>query len=309
MIKQKTSLLAILLLISLSGNIFLFFLLRQYDDSINFSSLKEQYPFLSSRAFMNHSDLITNFLPLRKQIHTIADPYKDTFAMYFEYLPTGTSVGIHEDSEFTPASLLKVPVVMAYYYKRERLGMDRDADVQIQKSQLDSHYGDLYKKGAGYTINLGDAVAYTLQQSDNTASLILADQFNDDDFAYVYEGLDIPMAVKDNSPIITAQQYTSVLKALYFASILNKEDSEHILDLLSRTRFKNMLPSGVPASVPVAHKIGLIDKEIYQDCGIVYVPHRSYSLCMISKSDKKTAQKRMQKISQTVYNYVAGYKN
>ncbi len=70
--------------------------------------------------------------------------------------------------------------------------MKEDPTVAIQPKELNSRFGDLYKKGAGYKINLGDAVKLALQQSDNTASLILADQISEDDFQFVYDGLDIP---------------------------------------------------------------------------------------------------------------------
>ena len=96
------------------------------------------------------------------------------------------------------------------------------------------------------------------------------------------------------------------MKSLYFGSVLNNDDSELILSILTHTEFTNLLPSGVPKVIPIAHKIGLVNGEIYQDCGIVYVPQKPYSLCMVSKSDQKTAQTRMHEISAMVYQYVAG---
>lgn len=272
---------------------------------------QQKYPLLSSRAVNPKygNDLIVNFLPLREQIHKTVDPYSDSYALYFEYLPTGTTIGINEDKEFTAESLLKVPVVMSYFHKKEQLGITTDPTVQIQQKEVNSKFGDLYKKGAGYSINLADAVALALQKSDNTASLVLADQISQADFTFVYDGLDIPETTDKNTPIITAQEYASILKALYFGSVLTNDDSEKILDLLTKTDFNSLLPSGVPQGVPVAHKIGLVNTQIYEDCGIVYLPQRPYILCMVSKSDVKTAQQRMHTISKMVYDYVSGLKN
>jgi len=250
------------------------------------------------------NDLLVNFLPLRQQIHKIVDPYADSFAIYFEYLPTGTTIGINEDHNFTAESLLKIPVVMAYLHKKERLGIKVDPTVKLLPSELNSKFGDLYKKGAGYQINLSDAVKLAIQKSDNTASLVLADQISNDDFQFVYDGLDIPEMVEGKTPIITAQEYSSVLKALYFGSVLSNDDSQYILSLMTNTDFHDLLPSGVPKDVPIAHKIGLVDGEIYEDCGIVYYPNRPYILCMVSKSDQKTARQRMHDISKMVYDYV-----
>ena len=299
--------LCILLLISLGANFFLLQHMLQ-TDSQAVTTLRKQYPLLAVRA-RNPSytnNLVVNFLPLRQAIHKQVDPYGDSFAVYFEYLPTGTTIGVNEDHDFTAESLLKVPVVMAYFHKKELLNMTADPTVQIQQKELNSKFGDLYKKGAGYKINLAQAVKLALQNSDNTASLVLADQITEDDFRFVYDGLDIPeMVTGKKMPIITTQEYSSVLKALYFASVLNNEDSETILSLLTQTDFNDMLPSGVPSGIPVAHKIGLVNGEIYQDCGIVYVPQKPYSLCLVSKSDQKTARQRMHALSKMVYDYVA----
>lgn len=301
-----------ILFVSLIGNFFLFF--RNPSSGIaNIADLKKQYPLIAQRALLRQNsntsnDLITNILPLRTEIHKIIDPYKDSFALYFEYLPTGTSIGINEDSEFTPASLLKVPVVMAYYYKKERLGLIMAPMVTLTPSELNTRFGDFYKKGAGQSVSLDEAAKLAIEKSDNTASLVLADYISDDDYRYVQEGLDIPLDLKGKAPIITAQQYSSILKALYISSILNKDDSQEILDLLSHTDFHDMLPSGIPDGVTVAHKIGLIDEQIYNDCGIVYVPRRPYLLCMISQSDSTTAKSRMKMVSKTIYDYVAGYR-
>jgi beta-lactamase class A len=297
----------VLLVGSLISNIFLWQELQQ-SSSQKLSQLKQQYPFLSSRALNpNYTGaLIVNFLPLRQQIHKEVDPYSKDFAIYFEYLPTGTTIGINEDREFTAESLLKVPVVMAYFHRKEVNNITTDPTVQIQQKELNASFGDLYKKGAGYSINLGDAVKLALQKSDNTASLILADHISQSDFDFVYAGLDIPEALDKNSPIITAQEYVSILKALYFGSVLNNDDSEYILSLLTKTDFNNLIPSGVPSTILVAHKIGLVNKEIYEDCGIVYLPQKPYALCMVSKSNAKVAQQRMYNLSHMVYQYVAG---
>jgi beta-lactamase class A len=299
----------VLFSLSLIGNFFLFSIWHKGTDAVQVNFAEKNYPFLSRRAATGtiHNDILTNFVPLRKQLRELVGSYNDEFAFYFEYLPTGTSIGIHEDDEFTAASLLKVPVVMAYYHKKETENITQDPVVTIMPKELDEHFGDLYKKGAGAQISLGEAAKIALQQSDNTASFILADNISNDDFKFVYEGLDIEFTVLEDSPVITAQQYTSILKSLYFSSILNRDDSQEILDLLTNTRFKDMLPGPIPDDIPVAHKIGLINKQIYQDCGIVYLPKRPYTLCMISKSDRPTAEQRMQAVSKVVYEYVAAY--
>lgn len=305
-IVMKLKVFIFLFILSITGNIIYFF--RSNHDAMPVEvSLQNQYPLLSLLSIDPYyqDDLIINFLPLRQQIHSETAPFANSFAMYFEYLPTGTAIGINGMQEFMAESLLKLPVVMAYYHEKERLHILSDPTVTITQSELNNRFGDLFKKGAGYQINLGTAVTLALQKSDNTASLIIADHITSEDFNYVYEGLDIPETLDGRSPTTTTQEYASILKALYFQGMLNNNDSEKILNMLTKTDFSDLLPAGVPSNIRVAHKIGVLTNQIYSDCGIVYVPSRPYILCMVSESNYTVARSRMILISKTVYDYIS----
>lgn len=259
--------------------------------------------YLSPRAYNYPNDLLLNFLPLRTSLREKLAEYGDTFALYFEYLPTGTSININAQEEFHAVSLLKVPVVMAYYRQKERTG-ENDRMVTIKEDQLDQSFGELWKKGAGQSISLDEAARLALTASDNTALRILTDNIDVVDFEYVYEGLDIDLKEKEGGIVLSAKQYSSILKALHFSALLSKEHSEKILSHLSRTDFNEMLPAGVPNDIEIAHKIGILRDDLYLDCGIVYIPNRPYLVCMMSESTEEDAKKRMKAVSQEIYTYI-----
>lgn len=265
-----------------------------------------KYKYLSPRILQEyHNDILINFLPLRNRLKEVTAPWQNSFGLYFEYLPSGTSIGINEKNEFPAASLFKVPVVMAYYHKKERLGQTNDPIVTIQEGQIDKEFGQLWKKGPGTQINLKDAVRLAITESDNTAVVVIGDQLTQEDFEPIYEGLDIDLQVTDKGSIITAKHFSSILKALYFSSVLSKEDSNEILNLMTKTKFNDMLPAGIQSNIPVAHKIGILKNQEYTDCGIVYEPKRPYLLCMISAGDEAEARERMKIVSNTIYEFVS----
>ena len=304
-LRYKSHILTIFLLLSLSVNILLFTL---WKSSLSQDHIQlNRYPFLLSqsiyRSYLNNH--VVNFLPLRQQIDKEVKPYSDTFALYFEYLPNSTNFNVNGDEEFSAESLLKVPVVMAYYHMKENVGITQDPTVAIRTNELNNKFGDLYKKGPGYKINLADAIKLALQKSDNTASLVIADQVSNYDFDYVYDGLGINEMTIKNSPVITPEEYANILKALYFSSILNNDDSEKILEILTKTDFSDMLPAGIPKNISIAHKIGVAPGKLYSDCGIVYVPMHPYILCMVSESGLLPARERMKKISTMIYAYIS----
>lgn len=315
--KRKHLLLSLVCLLSVTMNIYLvayYFLNRSLvDQSYFISQQQKKYPLLATRILNeNPVDVLINFLTLRSDLTNETAPWGDNFGVYFEYLPTGTSININGTSQFHAASLFKTPVVMAYYHTKERLHETNDPIATIEPQDLDNQFGDLWKKGAGYKLPLSEVVKIALEDSDNTAAKILVRYIGTVDFEAVYQGLDINLDVDKQGAVLTPKSYSSILKALYFSSVLNKDDSQIILNYLSNTSFPDKLEAGIPNGVTVAHKIGDFNlndsdrsNDVYSDCGIVYVPRRPYLLCMISRTDEQTARVRMQDISKIIYDYIS----
>ncbi len=281
-------------------------------DNNSFESQEKKYPLLSKRILNEFpNDILISFLDLRTELAKQTEPYGQDFGFYFEYLPTGTSIGINSTNEFYAASLFKVPVIIAYYKSLERTNSMNDfsKEVTVEKDDIDSQFGDLWELGPGTKIKMSEAVRLALEKSDNTAAKVIAKRVLEEDFDSVYEGIDIDLNTASGGAILTTRNYSSILKALYFSSVLSKESSNEILDYLSQSNFNDQLKSGLPEDIKVAHKIGEYraadGATAFMDCGIVYLPRRPYLLCMLSVGDKKTAHDRMSKLSKTIYEYVS----
>lgn len=312
---RKKHLLLALFSLSLVINILVLFTFFQNSVALeadrDFKTLQKQYPLLAKRILNeNFSDIILNFLDLRTDLKSTVAPWGNSFSFYFEYLPTGTSIGVNEKEEFYAASLFKVPVVMAYYHQLEKQKSKEDPILTIRAKDINKEFGNLWKKGVGYKIRMSEAIKLALQESDNTAIELVVPRITEDDFRHVYDALDIDLVSDGNGAKLTTKGYSSILKALFFSSALTKGYSQEILNYLSKTIFVDKLPAGVPNNIIVAHKIGVFNKnhnqeEAFMDCGIVYVPDRRYILCMLSISDEQTARERMSMISKKVYDYVS----
>ncbi len=125
---------------------------------------------LSKRIFLSKpNDILVNFEPMRADLRKDLAYYDGKVSLYFEYLPTGTSMRFGDTNQLVAASLLKVPVVMELYRLAEMDKIALDDEVTIKQEWLDDGYGELYKKGAGQTLTLRELVELTLEQSDNTA--------------------------------------------------------------------------------------------------------------------------------------------
>jgi len=275
-----------------------------------------QYPLLAKRLFVdNPNDSFINFVTLRKQLNSYFVDNKIDGSLYFEYLPTGTSIRIDGDKQQVGASLLKVPAAMELYKAAELGKINLDQTVTIQQDWLDSAFGDLYKKGAGYQLTLREAAKIMLENSDNTALNVISyhtqNLLSDEQTPISALDLDISVDPTNNYTIaIGARDYSSVLKCLYFSCYLNNTNSQELLNYLSNTKFDNRLRAGISdKSITVAHKVGNFAQDTQSDCGIVYVPNRNYVLCAIIRgADNTDTDTKIAALSKLTYDFVTSQK-
>jgi len=267
----------------------------------------DRFAFLSKRIFtQNQNDVLINFVPLRLALREYVGRFDGNAGVYFEYLPSGVSVGVNDQMEVRLASLIKVPIVMAVYKQIEGGSMVENQTLTVSSEDLSAGFGDLWKRGTGVQVTLMEAVRMSLVDSDNTAARILRVALPDGEVEKVFDSLDIFVNQLGQVPFVTPKGYSSILRSLYLSSYLARESSNEILELLTRTKFSDLLPAGVDDKVKVAHKIGVFESDgVWSDCGIVYVPDRPYILCVMSRASKNEAGDIIREVSRMVYAYVS----
>lgn len=233
-------------------------------------------------------------------------------SVYFRDLANGPWIGINEDEKFTPASLLKVPIMITYYKIAES-----DPSILKKEILIDSSYQGTTIQNIKPTVNLEDNKKYSIEdliehmiiESDNhAANLLLAnipyDALNDtyDDLGLVFPTVDKP------ENYMTVKDYASFFRILYNASYLNKFYSEKALHILSQSRYRGGLAGKLPLEVPIAHKFGERkngDIDQLHDCGIIYKENKDYLLCVMTRGDNfENLSQTIQDISELVYKNV-----
>lgn len=248
----------------------------------------------------------------------IIDKNPDDFiSLYFRDLNNGPSFGISEQESFSPASLLKVPLMMAYYKYAENEPQILDRSVNYagspQQFQQAIVPGKHIEIGKNYTIE--ELIEAMIKYSDNEATNLLFQNISQDKLKVVFDDLGIAMPdVYDPNNAMPVKDYASFFRILYNASYLDRDMSERALDLLSTVEYKDGLIAGVPPDVAISHKFGereLTDKKggiINQlhDCGIVYYPEHPYLLCIMTKGKNiNNLSRSISSISKIVYEEVS----
>ncbi len=217
----------------------------------------EKFPLVSKRVFLeNPNDVIINFVPLRKALRGYVDPLEGKVGVYFEYLPSGVSIGVNATEEIRLASLSKVPLAMSILKKVEKGDIMLTDRVFLKEEHLDNRFGSLWQRGPGAPITIEELVKLSLQESDNTAYQTLYALLTNKEVEEVYENLEIEVNVASSSPLVSPKSYSSIFRSLYLASFLLEAESNYLLDILTRTIFHDKIPAGVPKDVLIAHKIG-----------------------------------------------------
>jgi beta-lactamase class A len=289
---------------------FSYWLIKNNESPTDTGNNPDDFPLLADRIFSeNPNDVRINFSALRSSLNTYFDTNNVSGSMYFEFLPTGSSIRVNGDTRFRAASLIKLPVAMELFKAAEQGKINLDEKVALKQEWLNEGFGDLYDKGVGYEVSYSEAVKILLQDSDNTALRLIIEAT---DSAIEIEdralgALDIEFNLdSDDGILVGTRSYSSFLKCLYFACYNTKEDSQRILQYLSETKFDNRIVAGVEdKSVIVSHKIGVFNSQVQSDCGIVYLDKNNYIICiMIEGTDNNTTNSHFSNLSNIVYTYL-----
>jgi len=233
-------------------------------------------------------------------------------SVYFRDLNNGPWFGISEKEEFSPASLQKVPIMIAYLKLAES-----DPKILAKKIKYDGNQDDNAKENIKPSVSLVKGKSYSIEEllyrmivySDNNAwgLLVLNIDINSLYRVFFDLGVTVPDVRKPND-YMTVKAYAAFFRILFNASYLNREMSEKALEYLTQVEFKEGLVGGLPQGIAIAHKFGErslgSNNEIKQlhDCGIIYYPNRPYLLCVMSRGyDFTTLDDNIRNISYLVY--------
>lgn len=267
--------------------------------------LNNQFQFINKELVCSDSSVVKKhaYAELKSKLEDfiqskIKEDEVSEISIYFRDLKNGPTLGINEHALFSPASLLKLPVLLTYLSLAEeepgllekKLKYHTLKDPNIKQHILPS---DSIKEDTVYTVN--ELLTYAIVYSDNNAYLTLVQYINQsypnrNPILETFKDLGIidPRSLSEET--ITVKLYASIFVQLYNATFLReKKTSEKALALLSDTDYKDGIVAGVPSEVRVAHKFGerffAEDIKQFHDCGIVYYPKNPYLLCVMTRGN------------------------
>jgi len=289
---------------------------RQNNPKFHFTNPLIGYNIPDSNEFSQFTILenkITNYANEQKQAGNATD-----ISVYFRDMDLGRWIGIDENQQYDPASMLKVVIMIAYYKQAEikpnilnqQLNYTKSLDNSIDQVPFQTP-SDLQ---TGHSYSVEQLIEAMIINSDNGAKNVLLANVDNDALTQAYTDLGIAAPSDNQTYTISAKAYSAFFRILYNATYLDEELSEKALDLLSQTTYKDGLVSGLPEGTRISHKFGehvisntsgqITGTELH-DCGIIFYPGHPYALCVMTRGENLDSMTNIiQTISKQVYESV-----
>jgi len=233
-------------------------------------------------------------------------------SLYYRDLDAGLAIGIDDRERFSPASMLKVPLMISVLAQAA-------ADESLLERRLpyetDPNTTPLLSTGTlvpGQEYSVDELIRAMIEISDNGAAQVLAKLTGWTAMEKVYTdlGLAVPWR-RSPDQTMSVRESATFFRILYNASYLNRKMSEKALEYLAASEFSDGLAGGISVNTQIAHKFGERTagdgrRELH-DCGIVYYRPRPYILCVMTRGkDYRELEGVIRDLSRIVYTDISG---
>jgi beta-lactamase class A len=222
-------------------------------------------------------------------------------SVFFRDLNSGHRFGIREQEAFSPESLLKLPLMIAYFKWAEsdpRVLQRRipyaGSDDAAERQNINP--ARPLEKGRSYAID--DLILRMIAYDDSDAHALLMANLPPGYLDRIYKDIYTNYDPANKDDVVTLSAYASFFRVLYNASYLSKQMSEKALRYLSRSAFRDGVVAGIPSNVDCAIKFG--ERTIQADAGgdsgeramkqlhefgVIYYPNRPYLMGVMARGE------------------------
>ena len=243
-----------------------------------------------------------------------------SIAVFFRDLTGGFRFGINDHEPLSPESLLKLPLMIAYFKWAEsnphalrRKLTYTPGDVPADRQTVRS----IRPLEAGKSYTVDDLILRMIAYDDSDAHALLMSNLPPDYLDRIFKDIYVNYDPAKKDDAVTFSAYTSFFRVLYDASYLSKEMSGKALRYLSRSSFRDEFVSNIPPNVECAIKFGTRilgddaagdrtgELEQFHEVGIVYYPGRPYLMGIMARGkDTEKLKSAIREITTLIYEEV-----
>jgi beta-lactamase class A len=221
-----------------------------------------------------------------------------TSTIYVKRFSDEGCLKINIDQEYSPGSLMKVVILMAFLKEEETTPgtLNRSLFLKTRSTiEATTHFAEeQIQVGRTYTIR--ELLTHMIVDSDNDATSLLYTVFPMDKYHKLFADLNIPEPENVRGFTIKTTDFARFLNVLYNSSYLSKPLSQFALSLLVQSKFNLGITRDLK-DVKAAHKYGesgTNDMPELHEAAIVYLKDHPYMVII------NTAGKDFKRMSETI---------
>ncbi|OGR95631.1 MAG: hypothetical protein A2V88_14285 [Elusimicrobia bacterium RBG_16_66_12] len=239
---------------------------------------------------------------MTSQLDNLSARYPGRVSIFLSDLRSGKTWMHHPDDLFPAASLIKVPIMIAAFYKMKDGQLSLDERLAISRRNRVGGSGSLKWRPDGTKLAVRDLLMYMINESDNTATKMILErlglgyvqqQFPRIGLLYtgIYEeGMSIKGGRVAHENYTTAREMTMLLEKIYKGEAVDKASSEFMMEILKRPKaVPSRLAKGLPVGWEIAHKTGLL-RQACHDSAVFLTPNGDYAMTVLTGQNQSYSQ-------------------
>ena len=253
-------------------------------------------------------------------LESLAARYPGRVAICLKDLRTGKSWSRGADDLFPAASLIKVPIMVAAFYKIRDGQLSLDERLTVTRRNRVGGSGSLKWRPDGTKLTVRDLLVYMINESDNTATKMILErlgmgyvqqQFPRMGLLYtgIYEdGMSIRGGRVARENYTTAGEMSMLLEKIYRGEAVDQTSSGFMMDILKKPKaIASRLAKGMPMDWEIAHKTGLL-RQACHDSAIFFTPSGDYALTVLTGENRSYSQAKhfISKLARVTFARYAG---
>lgn len=260
--------------------------------------------------------------PISKISKEILLSHDGEYGIYVKNLKTGEEYAYNQNKKFNSASLYKLWIMAIALDKIKSGSLNKNEEISIPKYKLDDQLrivaptplppevspSPVPENPEIVTYKLSDAIKDMIIVSDNYAALMVASRSGNLSVLPFLNKYSFRDSNFKQPPQTSAKDIGSFYELLYKGQIIDKENSDQMIEILKMQTLNDRIPKYLPDNIEVAHKTGEL-LDIKHDAGIVFSNKGDYIVVVLTKTkDSADAAERIALFSKELFKYFSDNK-
>jgi beta-lactamase class A len=257
---------------------------------------------------------------MTRQLDILAAHRRARVAVHLKDLKTNREWNYHPDDLFPSASLVKVPVMCAVFFKMKDGGLSLNQQLTLRRRNRVGGSGSLKWQRDGQRFTVRELLVRMISESDNTATDMLIEAIGMGYIQQVFpkmgllytgiyrEGMSIKGGRVAHENYTTAREMSMLMEKIYRGEMVDLASSVMMMDILKHRRPASRLAKGLPKGWEIGHKTGLL-RQACHDTAVFFTPRGDYALTVLtgSNGNYKDAKDFITRLGHITFAHYGGY--